>query len=923
MDIDLASLARQDGSVAKSKKTFAVHQEEERIEPPAEESRGMTEDPNSLYVTHPQEAVPGRKPKERGFAIFNDSVAEAAPLAKTQREPTVSKAKSRGFAIFEDDAPAQLPSKSKRAADVGLVEKFSRTMALNDENDENAPPSQEPQPQVSQPSQAEIAKRIRREERANRTRKIQVMDVKHIKNETKTIQLNLNSPTASVKVKRKKSVEKPVAEPTMTINTKEAMDEIYGIFNAPLASQAEEASQTEEDDDDSEDDYTTGDESTRTGQLSGPTSEYGDETRNDILGSQALTVKGDDEQAEETGWSDFETSKAAPDESDITTASTRDTDYDVYQDENGADGLMGEDVVTPQEENFRTHTVPIPDENYEPPSTQYRQQAVILPNHRLPFMTPIAEQTESSLGLTTARSKKDYLSSAKTPSRHTSRAIVDEEDDVPSSPFDEVTVELNDVKHKVLQPIRTKSTKGTISLGQGSAKNQIAAKVAPKTSTEVHKGPVILESQCNPMDPALRSTILSSIKPGLQSFEGYHEHNSCSGRTAEIKKYIKALARLLKSGTNVDKTASTLSLPPMLRLSGLDTTYTIKRELGAGTFAPVYLVENSAAVEEATNGHKPGGVGKLVHRKPLEAIKMEEPLSTWEFFILRQSHRRLGVSRATESIVRAHEMHLYRDECFLIEEYRSQGTLLDLVNLARADSTSSTGGGMEEVMAMWLTVELLRTVEALHAKQIIHGDLKGDNVLVRFDDPGVETDWSPTYFPSGAHGWASKGVCLIDFGRGIDMKQFVPNVAFIADWKTTEADCAEMRELRPWTYQIDYHGLAGIVHSLLFGKYMETIGEKGAGLGQGATKTYRIRESLKRYWQTDIWGEVFHLLLNPLAHLDGEEGKRMPVVRGMRGLRERMELWLEENCERGNGLKGMIGRMEKMIWEKRRKSVKG
>jgi len=258
-----------------------------------------------------------------------------------------------------------------------------------------------------------------------------------------------------------------------------------------------------------------------------------------------------------------------------------------------------------------------------------------------------------------------------------------------------------------------------------------------------------------------------------------------------------------------------------------------------------------------------------------------------------------------------------------VEEYRSQGTLLDLVNIARADSTATSGAGMDEVMAMWLSVELLRTVEALHSKNIIHGDLKGDNVLVRFDDPGQETDWSPTYFSSGAHGWASKGVCLIDFGRGVDMKHFAPNVGFIADWKTSEADCAEMREMRPWTYQVDYHGLAGIIHSLLFGRYMETVGEKqDAGLGQGSTKTYRIRESLKRYWQTDIWAEAFQLLLNPLSHVEQEEGKRLPVVRGLRSLRERMEGWLEENCERGVGLKGAIGRMEKTIWEKRRKSVK-
>src|SRR5262249_32979427 len=159
---------------------------------------------------------------------------------------------------------------------------------------------------------------------------------------------------------------------------------------------------------------------------------------------------------------------------------------------------------------------------------------------------------------------------------------------------------------------------------------------------------------------------------------------------------------------------------------------------------------------------------------------------------------------------------------------------------------------------------------------------------------------------------------IIDFGRGIDMKVFKPEVQFIADWKTTEADCAEMREMRPWTFQVDYHGLAGTVHSLLFGKYLETVAERSAVLGAGATKTYRIRESLKRYWQTDIWSDVFNLLLNPLQHLDVEEGKKLPVANGMKSLRERIETYLEANCEKGVGLKAMVRRMEGAIRERKK-----
>jgi checkpoint serine/threonine-protein kinase len=855
------------------------------------------------------------EPRAKGFKIHLDE-----PEVASEPSP---KLKQRGFKIFEDVSSEAGPTAKTPKQDEVFVESSSKTLALNDENDENAPPAQ--------PTEAEIRKKMRREERANRTRKIQVMDVKHIKNETKTVQLNLDSPTGQ-KPKRKKNVDR-VAEPTMTINTKEAMDEIYGIFNAPLPSQAgqseeseSEASDSDEDDDD-EDDYTTGDESTATGKLSAAPSDYGDETRNELLG-QAETGEPEDEH---TGWSDFTTSKHVPkdDEDETDNANTgHDSEWELYRDENQQPGLPGDDeeMTTPDEENVRTHSVPIASEDYEPPSAHFRQMTM-LPNHRLPFMTPIAEQTESSFGTITGRAQNDYFNT-KTPSRQASSAMPDieddEDDDTPSSPFQEVTVDLNDDKFKVLQPIRTKSTKGNISLGQGTATSQIEAKtVVPSPPEAVQKGPIVLEQQCNPMDPYLRQTILSQIKPSLQSFKGYHEHSDkASGRTAEIKKYIRSLAKA-KNSTSQDKTGQTVSLPPTLKFEDSDATYTIKRELGAGTFAPVYLVDNSEVIraQEETNDENARSVGKLAYRKPLEAIKMEEPLSAWEFFILQQSHRRLGVSRAAESIVRAHEMHMFRDECFLIEEYRNQGTLLDLVNIARADSASTSGGGMDEVMTMWLTIELFRTIEALHSKQIIHGDLKGDNVLVRFDDPGMETDWSPTYFASGAHGWASKGLCLIDFGRGIDMKQFVPNVAFIADWKTSEADCAEMRELRPWTYQVDYHGMAGIVHSMLFGKYMETLADRqGAALGQGATKTYRIRETLKRYWQVEIWHEVFALLLNPLAHVGSEEGKRMPVLNGMRGLRMKMEGWVEENCERGMGLKGMIARMEGITREKLRRS---
>lgn len=709
----------------------------------------------------------------------------------------------------------------------------------------------------------------RRSRKSGRPKKMKVMEIKA---ETQTIKANLESPTGP-KLRKKSS-----AEPTMTLHTKAATDDILDIFNQPLRNvgpigdQAESEAETDYDDDD----YTSAGESTGTGHLSG-TSEYGDEVDN--VGDVT------DQKSEETGdgsaspWSDFTRSKHVP------KLDTTDDHEDIEARESVSEGdlVVFEDHTEPEEqelktpispaiepENARTKFVPLPPEDFEAPTHPFRDPEQAAQN-RLPFMTPIVEKTESSLGALTIRDDKDYFNS-KTPSRKGGEnfdlvEVNEVDEDTLSSHFEAITNVVRPDRHKALRPPPYHATDDK------------------SDQQEKAWGPIVSESPCNPVEDSIRQMILENIPVPLSAHRNFYDHRPQPlNKAPEIRRFIKALA---KSKPASEKTTTSISLPPVFsfpdcssRLIPADVqSYTIKRELGKGAFAPVYL----ASVSSSPESDQP-------EEEELIAIKCEYPPTSWEFHIMTLIHSRLSPSsNISSSLLSPHSMHLFSDEAYLLLPYHSQGTLLDLVNTSRNAPTDPISG-FDEPVAMFFAVELLRAVQAMHTAGVLHGDLKADNCLVRLPtlSPRDSPLWQAEYSALGDNQWSTKGLTLIDFGRGIDTTVFQQHVRFIADWKTSKQDCPEMREGRPWSFQGDYWGCAAVIHTCLFGKYIEDVAVlENAGAGASALdagddegspaaaggaevkqgKRYKLRETLKRYWATDIWAPLFDVLMNPARHV--------------------------------------------------------
>ena len=398
---------------------------------------------------------------------------------------------------------------------------------------------------------------------------------------------------------------------------------------------------------------------------------------------------------------------------------------------------------------------------------------------------------------------------------------------------------------------------------------------------------------CVPSDPQIITTLLSLFPLEPE----FHDHRTEAVNLLEgIQKFTNKSSRRGSSKSNSSRPSDEGGYE--IQLAG--HIFEVRDKLGEGGFGAVFMAKDVSAEEDDDCADD--------EYANIYALKVVRPRNIWEYHILRSIHNTLP-SAVRRSIIQPHSLYAFKDESFLVLDLCRQGTLLDVVNRAAQAGVMQQGACLDELLVMFFTIELLRFVDAMHAAGYNHGDLKIDNCLLRLEEvPGVASAWSGLYQPSGQGGWSYKGIKMIDFGRTINTRLFPAGQQFIADWKTDARDCVEMNQGKPWTYQTDYYGLAGIIHCMLYGKYFEA-----STVVQGPDGRYKLTTSFKRYWQVNIWTQLFDALLNPTMM---REDKSLPICQELGEIRVEMEEWLQNNCNRSSiSLKSLLKKVELSILE--------
>lgn len=263
------------------------------------------------------------------------------------------------------------------------------------------------------------------------------------------------------------------------------------------------------------------------------------------------------------------------------------------------------------------------------------------------------------------------------------------------------------------------------------------------------------------------------------------------------------------------------------RLIELDKdTFHVVGQLGQGGMADVYLVQHTKTFA-------------------YYGLKVQQPPHPWEYYILSQIHSRKSTNL---NVLDIYDFYQYCDASFLLMYFIQNGTLLDALNSFRPLKSY-----MPEPIVLIIILHLLEELNKLHRIQIVHNDLKLENIML-VSASSSSNRKTTAGFPK---------IMMIDFGYSIDVSALPPHTLCKANWPPAcpKSDFPMLNQQYP-PFHADYWQLASMAHLLLYGTPMLTLKNKNG--------FYSIQQAIRRYWHRKVWTDFYQMLLNPSSFNEKE-----------------------------------------------------
>ncbi|KAI5955293.1 BUB1 [Candida jiufengensis] len=318
-----------------------------------------------------------------------------------------------------------------------------------------------------------------------------------------------------------------------------------------------------------------------------------------------------------------------------------------------------------------------------------------------------------------------------------------------------------------------------------------------------------------PLNNEMQEYIINNLSIPITTYPGYYNKSSSSNnKFNELKQIAQNSSNFIKG------TRSTL-----IDYLG-EEVYLLIKVLNQEQ--NLYLVETGSGV--------------------LKFLKVMSPTSRWEFFVIHRIQRKLlAKPEFSRYFIKSDSLYYFKDESFLVLDHHQNQKSFKSV----ADYYRNSDLKINEWLCSLLTLELLKAVKTLHEIDIIHGDIRLENVLINFENVD-DRFWSSDYSRYGQNGWNKKSILLINFGKAIDLKE----MKRISNYNRRNSGGFFDNLNDEMLMRKDYEGVARIMFELLFDKNFIK------------NDLSQIQNELQKLKLKNVWSKLFQVFHDYNYNLD-------------------------------------------------------